>query len=51
MTSPIENLHFPRLISPKLWQEKSCPNSFPIILGSSFNFQIRPFTTNSVKTE
>jgi len=38
MTSPIENLHFPRLISPELWQEKSCPPGFPIILGSSFKW-------------
>jgi len=38
MTSPIENLHFPGLISPELWQEKSCPPGFPIILGSSFKW-------------
>ena len=38
MTSPIENLHFPGLISRKLWQEKSCPPGFPIILGSSFKW-------------
>jgi len=39
MTSPIENLDFPRLIPPKLRQdsqEKSCPPGFPIIMGSSF---------------
>ena len=38
MTLPIENLHFPRLISSELWQEKSCPPGFPIILGSSFTW-------------
>jgi len=38
MTSPIGNLHFPRLVSPELWQEKSCPPRFPIILESSFKW-------------
>ena len=38
MTSSIGILHSPRLISPELWQEKSCPPGFPIILGSSFKW-------------
>jgi len=35
---PIENLNFPRLISPKRLEEKSCRPGFPIILGSSFKW-------------
>jgi hypothetical protein len=38
MTSRIENLHFPRVISPELWQVKSCLPGFPIILGSSLKW-------------